>query len=73
MPTTIQIDETLRDRLNNMKLHPRETYNDVLERLFEDLQELSEETKKDIRKAVKEIESGKYKTHEEVKEEMGFQ
>ncbi|UCD92306.1 MAG: hypothetical protein JSV43_08855 [Methanobacteriota archaeon] len=72
MPTTIQIEESLRDKLNEMKLHPRETYNDVLERLFEDLLELSQETRKDIKKAVKEIESGKYKTHEEVKEEMGF-
>jgi predicted transcriptional regulator len=73
MATTIQIDEKLRDKLNSMKMHPRETYNDVLERLFEDMQELSAETKKDIQKALKEIESGKFKTHDEVKKDMGFQ
>ncbi len=73
MATTIQIREELRDRLNSMKIHPRETYNDIIERLLEDLQELNDETKKDIQKALKEIESGKYKTHEEVKREMGFQ
>lgn len=72
MATTIQIREELRDRLNSMKIHPRETYNDIIERLLEDLQELNDETKKDIQKALKEIESGKYKTHEEVKEELGF-
>lgn len=72
MTTTIQVNEDVRDRLNNMKLHPRESYNDVIERLFEDLEELSEETLKDVQMAVKEIESGKYKTQEEVEKELGF-
>ena len=72
MATTIQIGEDIRDFLNGLKLHTRETYNDVLERLIEDLQELNEETKKDIKKALKEIEEGKCKTHAEVKKELGF-
>ncbi len=46
MTTTIQIDNEIRNTLNNMKLHTRETYNDVLERLIEDLQELNTESKK---------------------------
>ena len=72
MTTTIQVDSEIRDTLNNMKLHPRETYNDVLERLVEDLQELNAETKRDIKKALEEVESGNYRTHAEVKAEMGF-
>ena len=72
MSTTIQINETIRDSLNAMKIHSRETYNDVILRLLEDQQELNDETKREIAKAVKEIESGKYKTHDEVKEEMGL-
>ncbi|MCK4456216.1 MAG: hypothetical protein KAW39_00580 [Thermoplasmata archaeon] len=72
MSTTIQINETIRDSLNAMKIHSRETYNDVILRLLEDQQELNDETKREIVKAVKEIESGKYKTHDEVKEEMGL-
>jgi len=72
MSTTIQITEDIRDRLNTLKMHPRETYNEVIMRLLEDIQELNEETKKDIRKALKEIEVGHYKTHEEVRKEMGF-
>ena len=72
MTTTIQIDEEIRNTLGNMKLHTRETYNDVLERLIEDLQELNVETKRDIKKALKEIEAGKYKTHNEVKAELGY-
>ena len=72
MTTTIQIDEEIRNTLNNMKLHTRETYNDVLERLIEDLQELNAETKREIKKSLKEIEAGNYKTHSEVKAELGF-
>jgi len=72
MTTTIQIDEEIRNTLNNMKLHTRETYNDVLERLIEDLQELNTETRREIKKSLKEIEAGNYKTHSEVKTELGF-
>jgi predicted CopG family antitoxin len=72
MSTTIQIDESIRDSLNAMKIHSRETYSDVIHRLLEDQRELSDETKREIEKAVKEIESGKYRTHDEVKEELGL-
>ena len=70
--TTIQINQSVREILNNMRIHSRETYNDVLERLIEDFQELNKETKKRIRKAVKEIENGKYKSHAQLQKEMGF-
>ena len=72
MTTTIQIDEEIRNTLNNMKLHTRETYNDVIERLLEDFRELSEETKRDIEEARKEYEAGNYMTHDEVKKELGL-
>jgi len=72
MSTTIQIDESIRDNLNAIKIHSRETYSDVIQRLLEDQRELNDETKREIGKAVKEIESGKYRTHDEVKEEMGL-
>ena len=72
MSTTIQISDEMRNQLNNLKLYGRDTYNDVLERILEDMQELNEKTKKEIEKARKEIESGHYKTHEEVRKELGF-
>jgi S-ribosylhomocysteine lyase LuxS involved in autoinducer biosynthesis len=50
----------------------RETYNDVLERILEDMREINDKTKIEIVKAIKEIESGNYKTHEEVRKELGF-
>ena len=72
MTTTIQVDENIRDVLANLKIHTRETYNDVLERLIEDLQELNEETKKEIQKAIRDFESGNYKTHAEAKKVLGL-
>lgn len=72
MVTTIQIKEDIKLILTQMKLFERETYNDVLERLIEDVQELNKETKKEIESAIKEIRSGKYITHEELAKEMGF-
>ncbi len=72
MVTTIQIREDIKLILTQMKLFERETYNDVLERLIEDVQEINKETKKEIESAIKEINSGKYITHEELAKEMGF-
>jgi predicted transcriptional regulator len=72
MATTIQINEDVRSILNQMKLFERETYNDVLERLIEDVREINEKTKNEIEYALKEIEDGKYVTHEKLAKEMGF-
>ena len=72
MVTTIQIKEDIKSILTQMKLFERETYNDVLERLIEDVHELNDETKKEIESAINEINSGKYITHEKLAEEMGF-
>ncbi len=70
--TTIQLSRELKKTLDGMKLHPRETYNDVLERLIEDTRELDAKTKREIQKAIREIEAGKFRTHEQVRKEMGF-
>ncbi len=53
-------------------MHPRETYEEVIERLLEDLKELNEETRKELEIARKEVESGKFITHEKLKEKLGF-
>ena len=72
MATTIQIDNKLKDRLDGMKMSDRETYNDVLERVLEDLSELDDETKNEIEIARKQIREGRFKTHEQVKKELGI-
>jgi predicted transcriptional regulator len=72
MVTTIKISDDMHERLESLKIFPRETYNDVLERILEDLSELNEETKKKIELARKQIEDGDYLTHEDLGKEMGF-
>ncbi len=72
MATTIQINEDMKNRLQMLKIYSRETYNDILERLLEDIQELNEETKKELEEAMKEYKEGKYITHEELVKELGF-
>ncbi|MCL6090324.1 MAG: hypothetical protein M1393_04715 [Candidatus Thermoplasmatota archaeon] len=70
--STIQIKEETKKTLQSMKLHPRETYEEVIERLIEDLSELNEETKAEIEEARKEIASGKFVTHEQLKKDLGL-
>ncbi len=50
-----------------MKLHTRETYEEVIERLIENLSELDEKTRAEIEEARKAIETGKFVTHEQLK------
>jgi len=70
--TTIQLSKEIKKTLESMKLHPRETYEEVLERILEDLRELSEQTKKEVEQAIREIKAGKYRTHEQLRSEMGY-
>jgi len=70
--TTIQLSREMKKTLEVMKMHRRETYEEVLERVLEDLRELSEQTKKEIEQAVREIKAGKYRTHGQLKAELGL-
>jgi predicted transcriptional regulator len=70
--TTIQLSRDMKKTLEGMKIHPRETYEEVLERLLEDLRELSEETKEEIELAIREIKDGRSRTHDQLKDELGF-
>ena len=72
MTTTIQIKDSTILALNKMKVFKNESYDDVLEKLIEDVQELNDETKKEIEFALKEIEKGNYITHENLAKEMGL-
>jgi BMFP domain-containing protein YqiC len=70
--TTVQIPLALKARLDAMKIHPRETYADVLERILEDLEELGPATRRAVEKSRREFKAGKYKSLDEVKREMGL-
>lgn len=72
MATTIQITETLQKELSQKKLYENETYEGVIWDLIEDSEELSEETKKEIELARKEIKAGKVHPLSEVKKKLGL-
>ena len=57
---------------HNNKTKKNESYDDILEKLIEDVQELNDETKKEIEFALKEIEKGNCIKHENLAREMGF-
>jgi undecaprenyl pyrophosphate synthase len=70
--TTIQITEKLQTALAKRKLYEKETYEEVIWDLIEDALELSEETKKNIKQAEKEIKEGKVHKWEDVKKEFNI-
>jgi predicted S18 family serine protease len=74
--TTIQVSSGTKNVLESLKDFPRETYEDVINKLIgiiaEENMELSEQTKKDIDTARKEIKAGKFYTATEVKKRLGL-
>ncbi len=72
MVTTIQISNDLLTKLQNMKMHSKESYEDIIWDLIEDRMELSEETKKNISEARKQVEKGDVYSWEDVKKELGI-
>ena len=71
MSTTIQVANETKEQLDRMKLSGRDTYNDVLERVLEDIEQIDEETRKEIHAAREQIKKGKFRKHEDVKKEFG--
>jgi len=72
MVTTIQVSDELLNKLQNMKMYSKESYEDIIWDLLEDRMELSEQTKKNIKQSLREIKEGKFYTHEQVKKELGL-
>jgi predicted transcriptional regulator len=70
--STIQLSTEIKRTLESMKMHPRETFNDVLERLIEDVRELDERTLAEVEEARAEIRAGKYLTQDQVRKAMGL-
>jgi len=72
MATTIQVSNKLMDQLKNRKMYDKESYEDIIWDLLEDSMELSEETKKHLESARKDIKEGRVYTHEQIKKELGI-
>ena len=87
MTTTIQIDNKLKERLDNLKVHHRETYNELISRLISHasptkaekesliatIEVLSDpETMREIAEGLEDYKKGRGKTLEKVKKELGL-
>ncbi|MBR9702134.1 hypothetical protein GOV13_04405 [Candidatus Pacearchaeota archaeon] len=72
MATTIQVSPELLGKLQMMKMHVKESYEEIIWDLIEDRLEFSDETKKNIAQAEEDYKSGRFKTLEQVKKELGF-
>ena len=85
MVTTVQIDNELKERLNRLKIHPRESYNDLISRLvdsyspevasreslIETLEILSDpEMMRGIAQGLEDIKAGKVKTLDQISKEL---
>ncbi|MHA1683514.1 MAG: DUF7557 family protein [Promethearchaeota archaeon] len=68
--TTIQISREMKEKLDKLKLSRRETYNDVIEQLIEDSQELSEQAIVDLNEALEDVKNGRVTPHDEVKRRL---
>jgi predicted transcriptional regulator len=74
--TTIQVDKKVKDRLESMKAHPKESYNEIIERLISisyDEQELNDQTVKNIEEALEDIKQGRLYTTKQVKERLAIE
>jgi len=72
MPTTIQLEQKVKKKLMELKLFHNETYNDVVKRLVnvinqENEEVLSSETITNIQKSLDDIKAGRVHDHENVK------
>ena len=70
MGTTIQISKDLMGKLKQMKMHAKESYEEIIWDLLEDRMEFSDETKKNIVQSEKEFKEGKTHKWEDVKKEL---
>jgi predicted transcriptional regulator len=74
--TTIYIREDLKGRLNSLKQNPKESYNDVIERLVSravDDEPLSKEAIKGLEEALEEIRQGRLISEEEIMKKYGVE
>ena len=72
MVTTIQLEENIRNKLEELKVHPRETYSKVIERLIKigTEEELSPQTIKNIELALEDIKKDRVYSTKEVKKKL---
>jgi hypothetical protein len=75
MASTIQIEKSVEDKLDGLKIHPIESCKKVIERLIEigtDEGDLSDDAIWGIKKSLEDIKAGRILTMKQVKEREGI-
>jgi|TARA_B100002003_G_scaffold246501_1_gene276283 predicted CopG family antitoxin len=72
METSIQISRELLEKLKNMKISDKESYENLIWDLIEDRMELNEQTKKRILMAEKDVQEGRIHKWGDVKRELSI-
>ena len=72
--TTIQIKESTLERLKNLKEHKRESYDELINEIIDNIEEesLSDEEIKEIQEALEDVKKGRIYSIEEVAKELGI-
>jgi hypothetical protein len=72
--TTVQLRPETKEKLDDLKLHPRETYDELINRLADaayDDESLSDEEIEDIRASEKDISAGRVRSLRDIMKELG--
>lgn len=72
--TTIQIDYSTLERLRELKRYERESYDEILNTIIDEVQEdeLTNEEIEDLKEALEEVKQGKTKSIEQVAKELNI-
>jgi len=72
--TTVQLRSETKEKLNDLKLHPRETYDELIDRLANaayDDEPLSDEEIEEIRESEKDIQAGRVRSLRDIMKDLG--
>ena len=76
MITSIQVKSEVKQKLDELKNYPSETYNEILSRMLEIMaetrEELSSQTLNNIQKSLEDIKAGRVSSHKEVKQRLNL-
>jgi predicted transcriptional regulator len=72
--TTVQVRSETKEKLNGLKLHPRETYDELIDRLADaayDDEPLSAEELDDIKASENDIKAGRIRNLRDIMKDLG--
>jgi predicted transcriptional regulator len=73
--SSLRVNPETKSRLDSLKVHPRESYDRVIDRLidsYHDDEPLTEEEIEGIEEALQDLKEGRFYTHEQVKKKLGL-